>query len=312
MNWQEHIVRDAERVRLDRYLKRIFPTITQGVIEKAIRRKDIKVNNKRAISSMHLHDKDVISYFAGVISGDNGVTTTSKLSYDNGIVALAKKIIGEYLIYESEELIAINKPYGLAVQGGSKINLSVDHALQYLNETKGSKFKLVHRLDKATSGVLLIAKGYVNATKLTGAFKDKLIAKTYVAELSGLLEKNFGVIDNYIGKYNADMPGDNDSKEIMHVVDADTGKRAITRYKVISTDSNRNVSKVEFYPETGRTHQLRVHSKYLGCPIVGDIKYNGPKWQRMMLHAKRLVISKTVLGREIVIEANDYHSKSLV
>ena len=177
---REHIVEDGNAVRLDRYLKRIFPNITQGIIEKSIRQKDITVNGARPAASQRLKNGDVIKYFA-MLAGNSDAETgrsassasASGASYSSNVISLAKKIMGEYLIYESAELIAINKPAGLAVQGGSKISLSIDHALQYLNDVQGARFKLVHRLDKGTSGVLLIAKGYQNAAKLAGAFEER-------------------------------------------------------------------------------------------------------------------------------------------
>lgn len=299
MNWQEHTIEAIEDTRLDRYLKRAFPRLTQGIIEKAIRRKDIKVNGKKANSSMRVHNGDIISYFSNLISTDPAVDNDSgNKIYSSNVISVAEKIIGEYLIYESEEFIAINKPHGLPVQGGSKIDISVDHALQYLNDTRSMELKLVHRLDKGTSGVLLIARGYNNAIKLTKAFKDKLIAKLYLAHLHGIPDNQSGVIDNYIGKSKVNSHN-SESKEIMCVLDQNTGKRAITRYKVI--EKNNNTSIVKFYPETGRTHQLRVHSKFLGCPIIGDVKYGGLKSQRMMLHAKKLTISKEIFGDEITI-----------
>lgn len=312
MSWQEHIIKDNIDTRLDRYLRKAFPDLTQGTVEKALRKKDIKVNGKRAEASTRLAKDDVISYFSGVISGVGADRQSAgNKSYSSNVIALAKKILAEYKIYDSDEFIAIDKPHGLAVQGGSKVNISVDHALQYLNDTNGLELKLVHRLDKATSGVLLIAKGDYSAMKLTGAFKDKLISKTYIAKLTGVLKGSSGIVDNYIGKqkildgYEANIQDGINYKEIMHVVDEDIGKRAITRYKVIKTDKKSQTSLVEFYPETGRTHQLRVHSKYLGAPIIGDVKYGGPKSERMLLHAKRLVISEEIFNREIVIESEN-------
>lgn len=306
MNWQEHIIEDAEDARLDRYLKRIFPSLTQGIIERAIRKKDIRVNGKKPSSSMRVHNGDTISYFANIISTEPGVDNDcDNKVYSRNVISLAEKIIGEYLIYQSEYFIAIDKPHGLPVQGGSKISISVDHALQYLNDTKAMQLKLVHRLDKDTSGVLLIARGYNNAMKLTKAFKDKLIVKLYLAQLHGIPEDSCGIIDNYIGKSNTN-DSNLDSKEMMCILDENSGKRAITRYKVIEKNYDSNTSIVEFSPETGRTHQLRVHSKHLGCSIVGDVKYGGSKSQRMMLHAKKLILLKGIFDKEITIESQSY------
>lgn len=284
------IIDSDDNVRLDRYIRRIFPNLTQGLIERSLRLGKIKINGIKSKSNYRVQKDDEITLYGDLF-------LPSDIFYKNFTAnsqVLAQKILNEYLIFSTEEFIAIDKPSNIAVQGGTKINLSIDDALSYLNKENGTNFKLVHRLDKATSGILLIANGYENARKLTEAFRDKLIHKIYYAIICGKPEQAEGIIINYIGK---DKSG---SFEI--VKELPDGKRAETEYKLIK-EINGN-SLIEYKPHTGRMHQLRVHSKILGCPILGDEKYGGVKYKRMMLHAKEIIIAKEIFGREIVIESN--------
>lgn len=280
-------------IRLDRYIRRCFPLATQGAIEKAIRKKQIKLNGLKTSANTRIVEGDKITYALGVFvseSNDNIDKVFSKST-----LILAKKILSEYLIYSSPEFIAIDKPSGLAVQGGSGINLSIDDALCYLNTTEDKQYKIVHRLDKETSGILLIANGYSNAAKLGEAFQKHLIHKTYIAIVSGMPKNLSGNLEHYIGK---------DRLGVFEIVKElkEGGKKAETEYKVIRSANNKSM--IEFKPKTGRMHQLRFHSKFLGCPIIGDKKYGGQKNSRMLLHAKELVIEKSVFGNEIAIKSN--------
>lgn len=285
------IVQTEEPVRLDRFLRRQFKSATQGVIEKALRSGKIKLNNKKVKASERVNQSDEIAIAPDVF--EVGAPKDSKHFSKNTII-LSKKLFSEYLLYDCDEFLAIDKPAGLAVQGGSKINLSIDEALAYMNQVKGGEYKIVHRLDKATSGILLIAKGFASASKIGDAFLNKEIKKTYTAILSGMPEDPEGTLVHEIGK---------DRSGVFEVVKELKvgGKRAETRYKVLK--ANRHNCLVEFYPQTGRMHQLRFHSKALGCPIVGDEKYGGLRSKRMMLHASLIEIPEEVFGKKIVIKS---------
>jgi 23S rRNA pseudouridine955/2504/2580 synthase len=298
---EEITVDSHDPIRLDRYLRRIFPDITQGVIEKALRNNKIKLLARDAkeskpvkvSSNTRIADGDTILIYHGLI-GDFGQNIKKTKAHSPLAKSLAKKLTGEYLIHSQPEFFAINKPYGLAVQGGSKIKVSVDEALAYLNETESRHYKLVHRLDKETSGVLLIADGFENSSALGKAFKEQKISKKYLAKVSGCPLKPEGFLSNYIGK---DRSG---AFEIVKE-QKDTGKLAETYYKIIS--SNGRSSLLELLPKTGRMHQLRCHCRMLGCPIIGDQKYGGIKYERMMLHALSLEIDPSVFGKKILIQA---------
>jgi 23S rRNA pseudouridine955/2504/2580 synthase len=290
-NSEKIIVDTDEPVRLDRYIRRHFETATQGVIEKALRNGQIRLNGLKSKTSDRVVDNDEITYFVGLFEKE--VASQAK-SFSKSAIILAKQLLSEYLLFSSDEFFAIDKPAGLAVQGGSKIMLSIDEALGYLNQTEGCAYKLVHRLDKETSGVLLIANGYSNAAKLGNAFKENLIEKTYIAVTSGVPNDPHGSLVHNIGK---------DRSEIFEVVKElkEGGKKAETDYKVLAHAHRRSI--IEFKPKTGRVHQLRFHAQFLGCPIIGDEKYGGEKATRMLLHAKELVIAKSVFGRVTKIKS---------
>ncbi|MFK7973648.1 MAG: RluA family pseudouridine synthase [Rickettsiaceae bacterium] len=292
MNIDTIIVESSEPVRLDRYLKRLFPLATQGIIESCLRKNKVKVNGKKAKSSDRIISADTLEIISGVL--DSYKKLESKSNFSPSLISLANKISSQYLLQANDNYIIINKPHGIAVQGGTKIDLSIDDALSYLNYEQGTNYKLVHRLDKDTSGVLIIANGYINASKLTKAFQDKLIQKKYIAVLSGVLNTTEGVVANNLAK--------NKSGIYELVQQCQHGKYAETSYTILAT--NNHVSLVEFQPSTGRMHQLRSHSKTLGCPIVGDSKYGGLHYKRMLLHAKQLIIPAIIFGTEIRIDSD--------
>jgi len=290
----EFIINDDLEVRLDRFIRRECFYLPQGIIEKHLRLGQIQVNGKKAKSSSRLKKGDVVMISDNLRqSADVKDKSTKITNFSPAVISLAGKLLGEYLIIANDHFIAINKPYGLATQGGSKINISVDHALAYLNDTTGSHYRLVHRLDKDTSGVLVIAKDLNSCILLGDAFKTKELQKTYLAVALGCPSPKSGVVENYIDKER------NSVYDV--VVETSDGKLAKTIYETISQKGKATV--IKFTPLTGRMHQLRFHSKYLGCPILGDEKYGGKVFDRMMLHAIEMLIPASVFGEEYVIKA---------
>lgn len=291
-------------IRLDRYLKRLYQRLTQGVLEKALRKKYIQVNAIKTKSSHRIEKGDIIyidqDQFDVELYKD---CNQKKIQYSDEVKLLAKKIFSDYLLYECDEYIAIDKPAGLATQGGTKITLSIDDALKYLHQYQ---LKLVHRLDKSTSGVLLIAKGHTNSSKLIQAFKERKIQKKYLSIVSNIPKQKTGVIKNYVAK---DKSGNYEIvKEVKKNNDINA-KLAETKYKVVK--SMGRYALIEFTPKTGRMHQLRVHSKSLGCPIVGDKKYGGKPHKRMMLHATEIRVPKEVFGKCKIIKSISCHIISM-
>ncbi len=290
----ELLVEELIETRLDRFLRRKFIYLTQGLIEKSLRKGQIKVNDKNAKANTRVRRGDMV-LIADYLINEVNSTLPQKNYFSPAVTSLANKILNEYLIFSCDQFIAINKPSGIAAQGGSKISLSIDHALQYLNATENSEYRLVHRLDKDTSGVFIIAKNLNSAILLGEAFREKEIKKTYLAVVSGdlsLISKQ-GTIESYIGK----------AKSGTHEIIKETkdGKFAKTLYEILA--SNKNMSAIKYNPLTGRMHQLRYHSKQLGFPILGDIKYGGLPSDRMMLHALEIVIPSNVFDKEYIIKA---------
>lgn len=190
------------------------------------------------------------------------------------------------IFYEDEQLIIINKPTGLLVhpaQGiykGTLVNALLHYAVQLSNINSDIRPGIVHRLDQETSGLMVIAKDNITHTKLAKQFQRHIVKKCYVALVEGIVEHDEGVINVPIGR-------DIHHREKKTVNFSDQSKESWTKYKVLKRKSN--VSLVKLFPRTGRTHQLRVHMKYLGHPILGDSKYGRKQsFSRLALHAMSL------------------------
>ncbi len=187
---------------------------------------------------------------------------------------------GLVIVYQDEHLLAINKPAGLLSVPGRGAELS-DCALHRV-QARFPTALLVHRLDEATSGLLLFALNPAAQKAASWAFESRQVKKTYTARVHGLMQATEGVIDEPIAK---DWP-----RRPLHFVDQAQGKRAVTRWKLLSKDERLAQSLLALEPETGRTHQLRVHMQHVGHAIMGDLLYgsasdNSP---RLMLHASGL------------------------
>lgn len=267
------IAEDDYETRIDRYLRKKYPYLGQAAIEKALRSKLIKVNLKKVAANYRLIEGDVIQLASILIQEDYQVKKTH-----NKVSSQEVKKIVDSIIYRDADLIVINKPAGLAVQGGSKIKTSVDEIMPQVLETFGLwdedlQHKLVHRLDKETSGILLIALNNRTAKELAHAFKNHLVQKKYFAILKGEVGLKNGRISSIINK--------DESKRVVE-------DNAITDYRVIAKKNNHSF--IEFLPVTGKNHQLRIHSLELGFPILGDDRYdpNYVKGINLHLHAAEI------------------------
>ena len=197
------------------------------------------------------------------------------------------------VIYQDDDILVLDKPSGLLHVAGK--DPALWDCLDYRVRQSFPTASVIHRLDKDTTGILLIAKNYDSAEKLNSAFRDHLILKEYIAVLGGCPSSPEGKLVHQIGKDRSD------AFEIVKELPFD-GKIAETDYKVLNSDGG--LSLVLFRPKTGRMHQLRFHSKFLGCPILGDVKYGGKPHSRMLLHAKQIIIPATVFGRKIIINSD--------
>ena len=248
--------------RLDRCIRRLLGQINQSLLEKFLRSGMILLDGKKSKSSNKVSYGQELNY-SQKISFEEPYQVKKISEYNE---TFYKNLFKKIFIKETSEYIAINKPSGLAVQGGSKQKLHIDDMLKCIS-TDNVLLKLVHRIDKDTSGLLLLAKDNKAAKKFISFFKDRKIIKTYLAIVSPCPNNDKGTIDLPLSKSHA--------KNYQRMsVDQNMGKRAITEYKVIDKVGSR-VALVALNPKTGRTHQLRVHLEYINAPIVGDNKYRG-------------------------------------
>lgn len=246
-------------VRLDRWFKRHFPSVSHGIIEKLLRKKNIRVNGLKATSNQRLRTGDEIRIPPMEVSSSapKTVKTLSKADI---------QFVQSLVLYKDSEIIVLNKPAGLAVQGGTKTTRHIDGLLDGLCFDCDERPKLVHRLDKETSGVLMVARTIQSAAKYTKLFKTKEIQKIYWTLVAGCPKIKEGKIDAPLMKKSS-ITGEK------MAVDFDQGDKAISLYQVVDHLANK-ISWMQMAPLTGRTHQLRVHcAEVLKTPILGDDKY---------------------------------------
>jgi 23S rRNA pseudouridine955/2504/2580 synthase len=233
-----------------------------------------------------------------ILSGDfdkKELTTYSQTDHD---------FIASLILYEDDDIIALNKPAGLAVQGGSKIKKHIDGLLQSYQK-KGVKPRLVHRLDKETSGVLLLAKSAEAARNLTKSFQTNRVKKTYLAVTCPSPAQPNGTINAPLSKASARRDGGD-----MMVHDEADGKHAVTNFEVLD-QAGHHAALVAFYPVTGRTHQIRVHAAIIGAPLLGDTKYNdnpypeelGEASKTLHLHARHISFSHPITWQDMTLTA---------
>ena len=255
----------SEGMRIDKWIKLNLTKIPQSLIEKDLRKGRIKVNNKKVKSSYKLKKSDNINLF--------------NISYKNISKPKIKFIPKDIIIKETEndiiennsEFIVINKKSGLPVQGGTKVKENLINILTNSNYFADTQPYIVHRIDKDTSGALIVAKKRNVAQQLTSLFRIRKIHKTYLALSFGQIDKQKDIIDNKLIRYEK-------NKKIF--------ERAITHYQVV--DTNKKFTLFKLKPITGRKHQIRKHLIDLECPIVGDKKYyieKSNKNLQLLLHA---------------------------
>lgn len=276
----------AERAeRLDVYLSEKLDK-TRSAIKKLIEDKNVTVNGKVEKAGKTLKEGDEIT----VILPD-----PVKLDLEAENIPLD-------IIYQDEDIAIINKPQGMTVHAGNGVHGStlVNALLYHLDSLSGIngviRPGIVHRIDKDTSGLLVVAKNDAAHVSLSEQIKNKTCHRIYLALVEGVVKENDGVIDTFIGR--------SDKNRTMMAVKSD-GRRAVTHYKVIKR--YKDYTLMEFSLETGRTHQIRVHTKYLGHPVVGDPVY-GYKTQKFklngqLLHAFRLELTHPRSGERMTFEA---------
>jgi 23S rRNA pseudouridine955/2504/2580 synthase len=254
----------ADEQRLDKWFLEKYPGLTFGRLQKLLRKGEVRVDGKRIKDAKFILKPG----HALRIPPLDKEKTHAKPKIDNDrLSAEDVEMIQACVLYKDDYVIVLNKPAGLAVQGGSNITRHVDGMLGALKFDTGERPRLVHRIDKDTSGILVLARTQKVARFLTAAFRDKDVRKAYWAIVVGVPEQDEGRIELPLLK----LPSANGERV---VVDEVEGKRAVTEFKVIEK-IGRRAAWVEMEPITGRTHQLRVHMKAIDTPILGDGKYGG-------------------------------------
>ncbi len=265
-------IKDNFDIRLDKYLKTQFTVLTQSFIEKNIRKKNIIINNAKTSSKYIVKKNDILK-----------ILNFHKDKYKNKIIFKKKVIISKdfirkfqkSIIFENNNFFIINKWSSIATQGGSKINISIDDIIKSIS----LEYKLVHRLDKDTSGLLIISKNKESAKIFGNLFKLKLIYKTYIAICEGTPK---------LSESNIELDMKNKLDKVV---------QTNTYYKVIKKING--LSLILFKPITGKTHQLRIVSKNLSCPIVGDLKYNNQsKYKKEILKLNSHILNFSIGNKD--------------
>lgn len=271
--------------RLDRWLARALPELSHGLRQKLVRTGQVRVDGARAAGNFRLSAGQRIR-----IPPVGGSGQRVKGTYRKPNCADARALRARVL-YESDDLIVIDKPAGMAVQGGTGQHRHIDSLSRVLVKDHEPAPKLVHRLDKDTSGVMLLAKSADAARRFGKKFKMGLVRKKYWAVVVGVPTLAKGLIENEVEKRGG-ARGDR------VIVVSNQGRRARTWYQTLDR-SGSVAAFLSLYPETGRTHQLRVHCLGLGTPILGDGKYGGenafleklPSARRLHLHARSIELT---------------------
>jgi len=296
---QTIVVEQAEAgARLDRWFRRRFPHIPQGRLQKALRKGEIRVDGGRVKADTRVEVGQSVRI--PPLPEPDPMYQAPEPSISREDAAYMRSLV----IYEDNDILAINKPAGLAVQGGSKTTRHIDGLLNAFG--KGDrKPRLVHRLDRDTSGVLVTAKNVGAAAMLAKAFQARESIKTYWAVVPGVPKPKTGEIKGFLKK---DTGGAHGREQMMSAEHGEDGaQHSLTRYTVAG-EAGHTASWLVMRPVTGRTHQLRVHASMMGHSIIGDHKYKCDRedpeniGKGLHLHARRLVLD--VGGRRLVLEAD--------
>lgn len=248
---------DFKDVRIDKFIKELASGATFGVIQKKFRKGEIKLNNKKCSISDRLNIGDIVR-----VPPFKNLNQKTDIGFNQNHAEKLKNII----IFENDEFIIIDKPNKIACQGGKNVGENIDLYIKSYNIAYNQNLKLVHRIDKETSGILIIAKSRQSAIKLTEGFRNRKINKVYLTVCQGVPKPEKGIIDQDIFSDDKEKP-----------------QKAKTYYEVIGK-LGQDESLLFMYPYTGRKHQLRVHLSNINHPIIGDEKYS-TKSDRMYLHA---------------------------
>lgn len=297
------VQRDEEGMRLDRWFKAHFPALGHGLLEKLCRKGSIRVDGGRVKPNARLGVGQSLRVPPEVLAAKASKNPTPKRVKPELI-----RLLEAAVIYRDKDIMVLNKPSGLAVQGGTNTEQHIDGALPFLKFDAEEAPRLVHRLDRDTSGILLLARNRTAAQGLTRAFAQRDVEKIYWALVHGVPRPSKGHIDLALSKRPAKFGGE-------RMLPAEKGDpdalRAKTDYAEISRAGQR-FSWLALRPLTGRTHQLRAHMVAVGTPIVGDPKYRienndteygGIVEKKLHLHARSVNLRHPRTGAILKVEA---------
>jgi len=255
------VIADEADIRLDRWLRRHFPGVTQGLVEKWCRTGQVRVDGKRSEASARLSPGQSVRVPPRP-AGDPAPPAPREV--DPGQARDLQKLV----IYRDEHVLALNKPFGLPVQGGPGIKHHLDGMLDALRFGAPDRPRLVHRLDRDTSGLLLLARTPGVAAKLAAAFRGRHVRKIYWAVVVGRPDPPAGRIDRPLAR----IGGPRGERSALAASGDAKAAASVTEYETLDTVADR-FALLAMSPLTGRTHQLRVHAASMGTPILGDPKY---------------------------------------
>ena len=278
---------DEDGMRVDRFLEARFPDLSFSHIQRVIRKGELRVNGKRVDS------KDRLEAGQAVRVPPLRLDAPKRAGGDSEADRKTRAFLADITLYEDDDVLVLDKPPGLAVQGGSGTTRHLDGMLEALRNARGERPRLVHRLDKETSGCLLVAKTRFAASALAKSFRSRAARKVYWALVAGVPKPKQGRISTFLAKEERE-----DDSFMRVAAHGDAGaSHAVTYYAVVE-NSGQRLSWVSLKPVTGRTHQLRAHMDHIGHPIIGDPKYFAKEnWElpggiqnRLHLLARRIVI----------------------
>ncbi len=293
----ERISADEGGMRVDRWFRARFPALSHGQLQKLLRKGQIRLDGARVKANARVEAGQTVRIPPLGPARPGACRTQPPLNREDR--AFAQSLV----VFRDGDILILNKPAGLAVQGGTGTRRHLDGMLDALKFKAPERPRLVHRLDRDTSGLLVLARNRKAAQFLARAFTTRTVSKTYWALVSGVPAPERGIIDLALkksgsGRQRVEPAGD----------DEDEVRRATTRYRVLDRAAA-SAAWLALFPETGRTHQLRVHLSAIGHPVLGDRKYGDATMikvdgtaSRLHLHAQGLILPRPA-GKSLEIEA---------